>query len=200
MEVDQHSAQQRVGAATGLIAWLPNLISFARLLAVPVILYLILTDGTVPAFWLFIAAGVSDAVDGLIAKQFRVESEIGSYLDPLADKALLAGVYVTLAVVGAIPLWLVFLIVFRDLMIIGGVLLFHTLTRTLKIQPLFISKTNTLFQIVLAGLILAKDGLGLEWDYGLRMMMYLVAATTFLSGAEYVLRWGYRAVTMERGE
>jgi len=200
MEVDQHSAQQRVGAATGLIAWLPNLISFARLLAVPVILYLILTDGTVPAFWLFIAAGVSDAVDGLIAKQFRVESEIGSYLDPLADKALLAGVYVTLAVVGAIPLWLVFLIVFRDLMIIGGVLLFHTLTRTLKIQPLFISKTNTLFHIVLAGLILAKDGLGLEWDYGLRMMMYLVAATTFLSGAEYVLRWGYRAVTMERGE
>lgn len=179
------------------IAWVPNLITLARLLSVPVTVYLILQDYFAAAFWIFLAAGLSDAVDGLVAKHFRVTSLVGSFLDPLADKALLMAVYVALGSLGHIPLWLVILIVFRDLLIIGGALLFQTLTHSLKMEPLFISKVNTVAQITLAGIVLA--GLGLEASGGWLepVLVYAVAATTLASGAAYVVKWGRRAVTYE---
>jgi len=182
----------------GALAWLPNLITLARLLAVPVTVYLLLIGSYDAAFWLFIAAGVSDALDGIVAKHFNATSEVGAFLDPLADKALLVAVYVTLGYLEHIAVWLVILIVFRDLLIIGGAILFHTLTHSLQMEPLLVSKTNTVAQIILAGMVLAELGPELSLPGAVHVLVYVVAATTFVSGAAYVIKWGRRAVTMER--
>ena len=182
------------------LALLPNVITLARLLAVPITVYLILQDQFAAAFWLFIAAGVSDAVDGYLAKRLDVVSEVGAYMDPLADKALLVSVYVTLGYQGHVATWLVFMIVFRDLLIIGGAILFQTLTHSLRMTPLFISKVNTTTQIALAGIVLAELGLELVLPFLSASLVYVVAVTTFMSGAAYVVKWGWMALMMERGQ
>ncbi len=181
-----------------IVTALPNLISLARLLAVPLAVWLILQDRYGIAFWVFVAAGVSDAIDGFIAKHFDARTTLGGFLDPLADKALLVSVYVTLGYRGQIDTWLVILVVFRDVLIIGGAMLYQTMTQSLTMQPLFISKLNTAAQIALAAMLLAKLGLGIEEDYGvIRTMLHIVAASTILSGAAYVWIWGWRAFRME---
>lgn len=181
--------------------WLiPNAITLARLLAVPVTIYLILQNQYKSAFWLFAAAGISDAVDGVLAKRLGVVSEVGAYLDALADKALLVGVYVTLGQVGHVAIWLVFLIVFRDFLIITGALLFQTLTQSLKMEPLFISKINTVVQLALAAIVLAELGLDLRLAYLSEALVYIVVLTTFVSGAAYVYKWSTMAALMERDQ
>jgi cardiolipin synthase len=177
---------------SALIASLPNLITLARLLSVPVAVWLILNQHFAFAFWLFVAAGVSDAVDGFIAKRFRAKSELGAYMDPLADKALLMSVFLTLGYEGVVASWLVILIVFRDLLIIGGALLYATMTRALRMQPLLIGKLNTAFQILLAAALLARAGFGFG-DGLTDVLVHVVAATTILSGAAYVIKWGFKA-------
>jgi cardiolipin synthase len=175
-----------------LLPYLPNLISLARLLAVPVAVWLILVDRFTSAFWLFVAAGVSDALDGYLARRFGTRSELGAYLDPLADKALLTSVYVSLGYVHHMPSWLVILVVFRDVLIIGGAVLYQTMTGRLRMQPLLVSKVNTAAQIALAALVLGQ--LGLHFDsYGIDLvLMYLVVATTIVSGGAYIAIWGWR--------
>lgn len=169
---------------------LPNLISLARLLCVPLAVWLIVTNQMRAAFYVFVAAGVSDAVDGFIAKRFNARTTLGRYIDPLADKALLVSVYVTLGLKGALPDWLVILVVFRDLLIVGGALLFHTLTgQRMRLEPLLVSKLNTLVQIVLAVDILAVLGFEAD-DRGLGLVLIgAAAATTVLSGGAYIVRW-----------
>jgi cardiolipin synthase len=176
---------------------LPNLITLARLISVPAIVWLILDDRMLAAFLLFVAAGISDALDGFIAKHFNRQSVLGSYLDPLADKALLVSVYVGLGYQGHLPSWLVILVVFRDVLIIGGALLIHTLTQSLRMEPLAISKINTGFQIALAALVLAKLGLGIGFWGVTALLVYVVAVTTVLSGAAYLVRWSRRASSVE---
>jgi cardiolipin synthase (CMP-forming) len=172
---------------------LPNLISLARLLAVPLAIWLILQDRYGTAFWVFAAAGASDALDGFIAKQFGLRTVLGGFLDPLADKALLMSVYVALGYRGQVDTWLVILIVSRDVLIIGGAILYQTVTQSLTMQPLLVSKINTAAQITLAVLLLAKLGLGMVHDYGIiDAMVAIVAATTVLSGGAYVAIWGWR--------
>ncbi|HXV23560.1 MAG TPA: CDP-alcohol phosphatidyltransferase family protein [Alphaproteobacteria bacterium] len=175
-----------------LIASLPNLITLGRLLSVPVAVWLILNQHFSICFWLFLIAGISDAVDGFIAKRFRAKSELGAYLDPLADKALLVSVFIALGHEGVVEGWLVILIVFRDLLIIGGALLYFTMTGALRMQPLWISKLNTALQILLAAALLAKAGLGIG-DGLTQTLVHVVAATTLLSGAAYVAKWGFKA-------
>ncbi len=178
---------------------LPNFISIARLLCVPVIVWLIVTDEMAAAFWLFVAAGVSDAVDGYIAKRFGASTELGRYIDPLADKALLVSVFVTLGLRGALPDFLVILVVFRDVLIIGGALLFHTLTdRTMRMEPVLISKVNTLLQIVLVGVVLAHLGMGLDDRGAAAVLIYAAAITTVLSGGAYLVRWVRGAAEAEK--
>lgn len=183
-----------------MISFLPNLISLGRLLAVPVAVWLLLRGDHAQAFWVFIAAGVSDAVDGFIAKHFDAETELGTYLDPLADKALLVGIYVTLGHSGDLPLWLVIMVVFRDLLIIGGAMLYQTLTQELKMEPLMVSKVNTAAQIVLAGAALFVLGWDMDgfWSTFIAAMHWVVGATTVASGGAYVWTWGRRALAMER--
>ncbi len=172
-----------------LLSSIPNLITLGRLIAVPLMVWLIATDALSAAFWLFVAAGISDGVDGFIAKRFRVESELGSYLDPIADKVMLVGVYVTLGVQSYIALWLVILIVFRDVLIVGGTVLSQLIDRPVKMQPLFISKVNTVAQIVLAAGVLAE----LTFEFAdmpvITALEYLVAVTTVTSGTCYLYMW-----------
>jgi cardiolipin synthase len=175
-----------------LASLLPNLITLARLLAVPLAVWLMVSGRYEAAFWLFISAGISDALDGFLARRLGSRSELGAYLDPLADKCLLVSAYVTLGLQGTIASWLVILVVFRDLLIIGGALLYQTLTHSLQVQPLLISKLNTLLQILLVGVLLARLGLGLD-DHGVaEILVYAVAASTLLSGAGYITIWGKR--------
>ena len=180
-----------------MIRLLPNIITFGRLAAVPLAVWLILNHQILLAFWLFVAAGVSDAVDGYIAKRFDVVTELGSYLDPLADKALLVSVYITLGFVGYLDNWLVILVVFRDVLIIGGALVFQTMTLSLSMQPLFISKINTFAQIVLAALVLGAGGYKVEVGLFMEVMLVIVAITTLLSGLMYVIKWTQKANAME---
>lgn len=177
-----------------LTYWLPTAITFGRLLLVPVSVYLILLDAFMLAFWVFVIAGISDAVDGWLAKRFPPVAPIGAYLDPLADKALLVAVTVALATVDALPMWLVTLIVSRDVLIVGGALLYNALTNGLRMQPLAVSKLNTLAQVVLVGFVLADLGLGLMAPMVTTVLVWAVAATTVASGAAYVWTWSRYAL------
>ncbi len=179
---------------------LPNLISLARLIAVPLAVWLILDNRPIMAFWVFIAAGISDAVDGFLARQLNARTTLGSFLDPLADKALLVSVYVTLGYVGHLPDWLVILVVFRDVLIVGGVVLVYILTGKAEMRPLMISKINTTFQILLATFVLIHIGYGLNLLGPQQIGIYAVAATTILSGAAYIRGLIRQAPVIEESE
>jgi cardiolipin synthase len=171
---------------------LPNAITLARLCAVPAAVWLILKGQLDLAFWVFVAAGASDGLDGWLARVRNTRSRLGAVLDPIADKALLVSAYITLAVIGVLPDWLAILVVFRDLLIVGGVLLLYVLGEPPQIRPLMISKVNTLAQIVLAAgaLLLAGYGWGDAWV--LDAMVVVVSATTIASGGAYVAQTARR--------
>jgi cardiolipin synthase (CMP-forming) len=169
---------------------LPNWISLGRLLLVPLAISLILDGNYWGAFWVFVVAGVSDALDGFIAKRFDWRTRLGALLDPLADKVLLVSVYVTLGIAGQLWTWLVVLVVFRDVMIIGGFLLVQALAVMPKpLQPLLISKVNTGVQVALVGYVLARRGFDAEPGPIDVVLGVAVASTTVLSGLTYLLRW-----------
>ncbi len=168
---------------------IPNLITIARIFAVPILVWLVIRGSMSAAFWVFFAAGLSDALDGFIAKRYGFVTKLGSYLDPIADKALLVSAYITLGQAGHVSTWLVILVVFRDVLIIGGTLLFHLLDRPVEMQPLFISKLNTLVQILLVALLLGNLGVGIP-DFGiLPLLTIFVGLTTVLSGLAYLGQW-----------
>ena len=176
---------------------IPNLITLGRLFSVPVILGLILDGSMMAAFWVFLVAALSDAVDGIIAKYFDAETVFGAFLDPIADKALLVSVYLMLGHQGHIEAWLVIMVVFRDLVILGGALLFQTVTQSLTMQPLTISKVNTFVQLVFAVIVLWVEAYGLDGDWAIGVIGYIVAVTTLWSGTAYVFTWSHRAAVME---
>lgn len=178
---------------------LPNIVSLARLFAAPLAVWLILSGEIAFAFWVFIAAGISDAVDGFIAKRFGRTTELGGYLDPIADKVLLVGVYIALGNEEMVALWLVILVVFRDLLIIGGALLLWLMGRKLRMAPLMVSKVNTVAQIVLAAVLLGAYGFAIPLDPLIDVLVYLVGATTLASGGLYVVEWMRRATGAEVG-
>jgi cardiolipin synthase len=168
---------------------IPNLITLARILSVPVMVWSIMNGWMLAAFLLFLAAGVSDAVDGYLAKRFAMTSELGAYLDPLADKALIVSIYVTLGVSGEIPRWLVILVVSRDIMIVGAVLLAWLVGKPLPMKPLLVSKLNTAAQLVFACVVLATLGLRFEADWLVAAAMAAVTLLSLLSIAAYVREW-----------
>ncbi|MEE2957205.1 MAG: CDP-alcohol phosphatidyltransferase family protein [Pseudomonadota bacterium] len=169
----------------------PNLISLIRLLAVPFMIYLILNGFYFSAFWLFVAAGISDGIDGFIAKRLEQVTPLGAYLDPLADKALLVAVYISLGKMDCLPSWLVILVVFRDVIIIGGVVLLHLLTDGVKMQPIFVSKINTLIQIILVIAVLFQLAFNFSnLEQIITALIFLVTVTTIFSGGVYIINWG----------
>jgi cardiolipin synthase (CMP-forming) len=168
---------------------IPNLITLARILSVPIMVWAIMTGWMLTAFLLFLAAGISDAIDGYLAKRFAMTSELGAYLDPLADKALIVSIYVTLGVSGEIPRWLVILVVSRDIMIVGAVLLAWLVGKPLPMKPLLVSKLNTAAQILFAGIVLATLGLRFEAEWLVYAAMAAVTLLTLVSIAAYVREW-----------
>jgi len=156
---------------------------------VPVVVWAIASGAMWIAFVLFVAAGVSDAVDGFLAKRFNMTTELGAYLDPLADKALIVSIYLTLGINGAIPRWLVIMVVSRDIMIVSAFLLSWLLGNPLKVKPLLVSKLNTVAQILFACVVLGSLGFGIEARLLELLLMGLVAALTLLSVAAYLAEW-----------
>ncbi len=163
-----------------------NAITLARLCIVPAAVWLVLRGQTIAAFCLFVAAGVSDAIDGWLARR-RGPTAVGALLDPVADKALLVSMYVTLAAIRVLPDWLAILVVFRDVVIVGGVLGLSVLGMPVVIRPLMVSKLNTVLQIVLVAVALLHHGIGVSTPL-LPALVWLVTASTLASGGAYVVQ------------
>ncbi|MDQ0468344.1 CDP-alcohol phosphatidyltransferase family protein [Labrys wisconsinensis] len=168
---------------------IPNLITIARFCLAPVVVWCIVEGEWHWAFWLFVAAGASDGIDGFIAKRFDQRSELGAAIDPLADKVLLISIFVSLGIAGELALWLVILVVFRDLMIISGVVLARFLDKPVAIAPSLVSKLNTAVQIGFVGLILFLKGFGFELPDVTAAGAVAVAALTVASTLPYLRQW-----------
>lgn len=179
----------RVRRKVGDVMTIPNLITVARLCCVPLIVYAMMVDEMVVAFLLFVAAGVSDGIDGFIARHYDQHSRLGEYIDPVADKLLLVSVFVMLGFLGAVPIWLVIAAVARDFLIVAAVLLSSLMTHPVAMRPIFLSKANTAFQIALVVVVMAE----LAFDVPLGglggILVIVVAVLTVLSGAAYLKDW-----------
>jgi cardiolipin synthase len=168
---------------------LPNLITIMRILLVPVAVWLVISEHYGAALTVFVVAGISDGIDGYLARRWNARTELGGYLDPLADKALLVSLYVVLGVEHIIPAWLVILVVSRDLLIVSAVLLSWVLDKPVAISPMMTSKVNTTMQILFVIVVLGMLAVGLHSEL-LRMSgMAAVAALTVASGALYLREW-----------
>lgn len=176
---------------------LPNIITLMRIILVPVIIWAIASHQMKLAFAIFIVAGVSDAIDGFLAKRFNMVTEIGALLDPVADKALLVSIYMTLGISGSIPGWLVILVVSRDVMIVGAVIISWLLQNPIPMNPLMVSKLNTVAQVAFAALVLASLGFGFEAAAFETILMIAVAVLTSLSMVFYLIEWTRHMSTTE---
>ncbi|HET7885746.1 MAG TPA: CDP-alcohol phosphatidyltransferase family protein [Bradyrhizobium sp.] len=176
---------------------IPNIITLARIILVPVIIWAIASNEMEIAFAIFVIAGVSDAVDGFLAKRFNMASELGALLDPLADKALLVSIYVALGIWGAMPRWIVILVVSRDIMIVSAVIVSWLFDKPVAMKPLMVSKLNTAAQVALAALILASLGFGFKpMPYDV-VLMGLVTVFTLVSVSLYLVEWVRHMSTIE---
>ena len=168
---------------------IPNTLTFARIVSVPLLVWLIIDQSFFAAFIVFMLAGISDAADGYLAKRYGWQTELGAYLDPIADKALLVAIYVSLGLAGHLPVWLVIAVVSRDILIVGAVVLAWIMWRPVEVKPLIVSKINTFTQIALASLVLAKLGLGFGWDGLISVWIWITGGLTILSASAYFLGW-----------
>lgn len=173
---------------------IPNLISIARILLVGPVVWALLDERSSLAMVLFAVAGISDAVDGFLAKHYHWESRLGGILDPLADKLLLIGTFLSLAWLGVIPWWLVALIVCRDLVVMGGGVVYNWLIEPFEAEPSWSSKISTTLQIALGVAAVAHLGLYVMPDALLVWLQWLVALAVVVSGLGYVFEWSRRAI------
>lgn len=165
------------------------MLTLGRLCLVPVSVWLILSAQWPLAFAMFALAGVSDGLDGFIAKHYDMKTELGAWLDPLADKALLVSLFISLSAVALLPLWLTILVVSRDLMIVSGVILAMLMARDMEIRPLLVSKANTTVQILLVGFVLAEQASGLHLQLVRELLISLVVVLTLASLGVYSRAW-----------
>jgi cardiolipin synthase len=168
---------------------LPNLISLGRLLLAPTIVALIASQQWKQACVVFVIAGISDAVDGWLAKTFNLRSELGSYLDPLADKALVVSIYVALAIASVLPATIAILVVARDVMIVGAFMISLVMQKPMKVKPLMISKINTAAQISFAAIVLGAKAFDVAPGVWFDVFLYAVAALTLGSTGAYLNQW-----------
>jgi len=179
---------------------IPNFITLVRIVLVPVIVWLTIRDEMLMALYVFVFAGLTDAADGYIATKFDQKTELGAYLDAIADKLLLVSVYVVLGFANYIPAWLVILVVSRDLLIVGAIMLSRLMGHDVEVKPLFVSKANTTAQIVLAALVLAQHGLDLNIYDIIQAGYFAVAGLTIASGVAYGIGWVKEMARLESEE
>nr|WP_242464303.1 CDP-alcohol phosphatidyltransferase family protein [Thiococcus pfennigii] len=176
---------------------LPNIITFARLLTVIPVVLLLLEREFGWALTLFALAGLSDGLDGFLAKRYGWQTRLGGILDPLADKTLLLACFLVLGILGLIPLWLVVAAILRDLVIIGGALVYNLLVEDLDAAPLLTSKVNTVLQILLVVTAIADAG-PLDLPAGLiEALTWGCLVTILVSGVQYVYLWSRKAAERE---
>ena len=168
---------------------IPNLITLMRVILVPVVFWLLVTHQLKAAFLAFVVAGVSDAVDGFLAKRYKWETELGAYLDPLADKLLIVSIFIALGVTDKLPSWLVIAVVSRDMLIIIAVILSWLLGHPTPMRPLAVSKANTVAQIVLAAMVLADEAFDLRLKGPVSVLVWVTGGLTIASLVAYLRVW-----------
>lgn len=168
---------------------IPNIITVGRTLLVPVVFWLVISGHDAVAFALFVTAGVSDALDGYLARRLDMQTQLGAYLDPLADKLLIVSIFIALGMRGDVPSWLVITIVARDILIVLGILLASMLGRPVEIAPLMVSKLTTVAQISLAALVLANSAFSLGLGTVQYAGVWATAALTVASLVAYLRIW-----------
>jgi cardiolipin synthase len=166
-----------------------NMITILRFLLVPAVIYWLLTGEWRLAFAGFLIAGISDGVDGFIARRFNQRSKLGGYLDPMADKLLLVSVFVVLGVLGELPLWLVIAAVSRDGLIVGAVIVSFLMGSPVDMKPLMVSKANTAVQIVLVAIVLAELAFALDIGPTRELLIVLSGLLTVASAGAYLVAW-----------
>lgn len=171
------------------LAYLPNCITLGRIVLVPVVLVLIINHQWDWAFAAFIIAGASDGLDGYLARRFDLRSELGAYLDACADKALLMSIYLALSMEVIVPLWLAIMVIFRDVMIMSGIIVAWLMGRPIPINPLKISKLNTTVQICFAASVLAAKAFDVGLGPWLMPALWVTALLTMVSAAAYLFAW-----------
>lgn len=174
-----------------VVSYIPNLITVLRVVAAPLLILLLKYGNYELALLLFLIAGISDGLDGYIAKKFNVQSQFGAMLDPVADKILLVSCFVMLTLLGHLPFWLLVIVSFRDVLIVGGYLVLVMLKVTVQMAPSIVSKINTVCQICLVGLVLAELAGWVALGSVVDLLIVVVAATTVISGIHYVWLWGF---------
>jgi Phosphatidylglycerophosphate synthase len=168
---------------------IPNFLTLARLLLVPVLVIFLIQGLFFNALTVFIIAGASDAIDGFLARILKQKTVLGSYMDPLADKALVICSFVTLSVLGMIPAWLVVIVVSRDLIILIGIAILSFMSISVEIRPAFVSKVTTTLQFLTIFLVLASGYLPLHFNAWLIEAVYWTTALfTIISGLNYIAK------------
>lgn len=176
-----------------MLRWIPNAISILRILLILPTLELILREQYEYALWLFVIAGFSDGLDGYLAVRFDWQSRLGALLDPVADKLLVAGLFITLAYVGLIPIWLVAIVIGRDVVIISGATAYNFLIGPVPGEPTLISKLNTALVLIFLFFVLCRAAYDWPAEITLTVLGAGIFVTVFVSGLDYVLSWSRRA-------
>ena len=173
--------------------YIPNLLTGIRLLLIPVLVYLLLIGKFTSALYLIIVMGLTDAFDGFLAKKLNCVSRFGEFFDPICDKFMLISTTITLAYMGLLPVWLVLLIIARDLIIVTGGYTYYLYIKKFRASPSVLSKANTFFQLLLTVIVIYSqiNFVPAQWIGGL---INIVAVTTILSGTAYVWTWGRSAI------
>ena len=173
--------------------WIPNAISTLRIALVVPVLLLILGGEYAWALLLFWVAGFSDGIDGYLATRFNWESRTGALLDPIADKLLVAGMFVTLSYTQHIPIWLTAVVLFRDVVIIGGAVAYNYLIKPVEGEPTRISKINTVIQLLFLLFVLSRAAFGWPDKISVTVLGAATLVTVVISGIDYVVQWADRA-------
>ncbi|BBP05304.1 CDP-alcohol phosphatidyltransferase [Sulfuriferula plumbiphila] len=175
---------------------IPNSLTLLRLVLVPVVVRLLTVGYYDWALWVFIAAALSDALDGFLARVLDQRTELGATLDPIADKLMLLSTLAVLVWLALLPGWLLGAIVLRDAVIIGGALAYRHRAGHLEVAPTWLGKFHTLLEFALAGLVIADAAAILPLAAWLEWLFGLVLVTALTSGAQYVWLWGRRAAAL----
>lgn len=182
------------------LSYIPNIITCSRiLLIIPIIMAIFNNDYKI-ACYLFILAGISDGLDGFLARRFNWVSRFGSIADPIADKLLLMSCFIALALKEVIPFWLPVTIILRDLWVISGAVSYHYLIRPYQMAPTFMSKINTFLQILLLFLTIINLGITEIKPAMLDAMVWLTLVACVLSGIHYTYVWGKKAWKAYKGD